>query len=76
MDHSFYFAAGINLLINLIYAVLALCAGVGGFRAIDRYLFRDIEFIDEIKRGNMAAAVFASALLLFTALVIGLVLRS
>lgn len=60
--------------INLGYAIAALLAGVIAIRLIDRYIYTKIDFEDEIKRGNIAAAIFKSALLLFVGLVIGIVM--
>jgi uncharacterized membrane protein YjfL (UPF0719 family) len=72
-----YFSATLfQLAVNLVYTVVALIVGVVGFRIVDHILFRQIDFIEEIKRGNIAAAIFASMILLFFALVIGFSLRS
>ena len=68
MDAQFWQATAITLGIHLVYAVVALVVGVLLFRWIDTRLYPDIDFVEEIKKGNMAAAVFASVLLLFVAL--------
>jgi ABC-type tungstate transport system substrate-binding protein len=60
--------------INLAYAIVALLVGVIAIRAIDRWIYTGIDFEAEIKKGNVAAAIYKSALLLFVALVIGIVL--
>ena len=39
-------------------------------RAIDRWLYTRVDFEDEIKAGNVAAAIYKSALLLFVAVVV------
>jgi len=61
------------LAINLVYAIMALLVGVIAIRAIDRWLYTRVDFEDEIKAGNIAAAIYKSALLLFVAVVIGTV---
>jgi uncharacterized membrane protein YjfL (UPF0719 family) len=62
------------LSINLVYAIMALLVGVIAIRAIDRWLYTRVDFEEEIKRGNIAAAIYKSALLLFVGLVIGIVM--
>ena len=64
-SQTFYFLA-----INLIYALLALVVTAILIIFIDKILFRKIDFIEEIKKGNMAAAVFYSTTLLFAAIVV------
>lgn len=70
MDSQFWKATAITLGINLVYAVVALVIGVAAFRWIDKRLFPEIDFMEEIKKGNMAAAVFAGVLMLFVALIL------
>ncbi len=45
----------------------ALCA----IALYDKYALKNIDFIDEIKKGNMAAAVGFLAMLAFAAYIIG-----
>jgi uncharacterized membrane protein YjfL (UPF0719 family) len=63
------------LLINLAYAVLALVISIVALIAIDKYLFKRIDFIDEIKQGNLAASIFYSVILLFIGLVVATALN-
>jgi uncharacterized membrane protein YjfL (UPF0719 family) len=60
--------------INLVYAIMALLVGVIAIRAIDRWLYTSLDLEEEIKRGNLAAAVYKSALLLFVGVVIATVM--
>jgi uncharacterized membrane protein YjfL (UPF0719 family) len=60
--------------INLIYAVVALLVSVIALLLIDRYVYTQIDFMDEIKKGNLAASIFHSTLLLFIALVVAVVM--
>jgi uncharacterized membrane protein YjfL (UPF0719 family) len=60
--------------INLAYAVVALFAGVLALRLIDKVLLRKLDLEDEIAKGNVAAAIFAAALVLFIGVVIAVAL--
>jgi uncharacterized membrane protein YjfL (UPF0719 family) len=62
------------LVINLVYAVVALFIGALSLRVVDRWLLRKIDLEEEIKKGNLAASVFASTVLLFVAIIVGLAL--
>lgn len=60
----------IFMLINLGYAVLSLFISVIALVLIDKYVFRSIDFIEEIKKGNLAVAIFQSVILLFIGFVV------
>lgn len=70
MDTQFWQATAITFAINLVYAVVALVVGVAAFRWIDKRMFPEIDFMEEVKKGNMAAAVFAGILMLFVAVIL------
>ena len=70
MDHQFWKATAITLAINLVYAVVSLVVGVLAVRWIDKRFYPEIDFMEEIKKGNVAAAIFAGVLLLFVALIL------
>ncbi len=70
MDPDYLRTAAINLVVNLVHAVVALIVGVFAVRLIDCFVYRKINFEEEIKQGNIAAAIFASVLLLFVALIL------
>lgn len=53
--------------VNLGYTALMIFLAVGLWKAADRWLFPGIDFIPEIRRGNVAAAILAGVLLLFCA---------
>ncbi len=74
MDASFVRATSLMLVINLVYAVVALFIGALSLRVVDRWLLRKIDLEEEIKKGNLAASVFASTVLLFVAIIVGLAL--
>jgi uncharacterized membrane protein YjfL (UPF0719 family) len=71
MSSEFVQSTLMLLIINLVYALTALVVGVVAVLALDRWLFRKIDFQEEIAKGNVAAAIFAGVLLLFVAIIIG-----
>jgi uncharacterized membrane protein YjfL (UPF0719 family) len=70
MDAQFWKATAITFVINLAYAMVALVIGVVAVRWIDRHLYTEIDFVEEIKKGNLAAAIYASVLLLFVGVIL------
>jgi uncharacterized membrane protein YjfL (UPF0719 family) len=70
MDAQFWKATAITFVINLVYAIVALVIGVVAVRWIDRHLYTEIDFMEEIKRGNIAAAIYAGVLLLFVGVIL------
>ena len=75
VEASFYTATVINLGINLIYTVLALFIGLLAFIFFDKKMFPEINFVEEIRKGNIAASLFACTKLLFIAVVISFALQ-
>lgn len=61
--------------LNLAYAVVSLVVSVVALILIDKYLFTRIDFIEEIKGGNVAASIFYSVILLFVGLVVATALN-
>lgn len=72
MDTEYAKATAMLLAGNLIYALTSLILGVVALKAIDHFLLKNINIEEEIKKGNIAAAIFASTILIFVALLIGL----
>lgn len=70
MDPSFLTATLMNLGINLIYTIVALYVGIIALFFIDKHLLKSISLEEEIKKGNIAVAMFASTILLFVALIV------
>lgn len=60
--------------INIAYAVIALLISVIALVLIDKFIYRKIDFIEEIRDGNIAAAIFYSTLLLFVGVVVAIAL--
>ena len=58
------------MVINLIYTILAIGLAVFAVRMVDEKVFTKIDFQEEIKKGNLAAAVLLAAMLIFIAIVV------
>jgi putative membrane protein len=58
------------LWLNLIYAALGVVLMFISYRVIDR-LTPEVDFPAELKRGNIAVAIFIAALFIAIALIIG-----
>lgn len=75
MESQILFATLFNLGINLLYTVLALLLGVIALILIDKKLLKSIKIEDELKKGNIAIAIFASTILIFIALIVSFGLK-
>ncbi len=60
----------LNLLISLSYAIITLIVSVTTLYMIDHFFYKKIDFIEEIKNGNIAASIFYSVILLFVAIIV------
>jgi len=60
------------LAINLIYAVVCLFVSILALIVIDKFVFKNIDFMEEIRKGNIAVAIFQSVILLFIGVVVSL----
>ncbi len=58
------------MVLNFVYAVLGVVLMYGTYRVIDR-LTPHVDFPEELKRGNIAVAIFIAALFLAIAIIIG-----
>jgi hypothetical protein len=56
--------------VNLVYMLAGVILAIGLFKAADRWLFPGINFIPEVKKGNIAAAILAGVLLIFCGLLV------
>lgn len=70
MEAEFLSASIINLAINLCYSVVALIVSVYALMWVDKKVLKNINIEEEIKKGNIAVAMLASAILIFVAVVI------
>lgn len=75
MEYEFFTASLINLAINLGYSLFAIVVSVYTLFWVDKKLLKEIDIEDEIKKGNVAVSIFASAILLFVAIVIAFGLK-
>ena len=75
MESQFFFASLYNLGINLLYTVLALFVGVASLKLVDKKLLKELDIEEELKKGNLAVAIFASTILLFVALIVSFGLK-
>ena len=74
MDWEFVSATLVMLLVNLIYAIIALFVGLLAIKIFDKLILKQIDLEEEIKNGNIAAAIFSSTLLIFVAIILGFAL--
>lgn len=70
MEISTFESSIVLMLINLAYAVLSLFISVIALVLIDKFIFKDVDFMQEIKNGNIAVAIFQSVILLFIGVVV------
>ena len=75
MQAEFFFATLFNLGMNLIYTLVALIIGFAALKFIDKNFLKTIDIEEELKKNNMAVAVFASTILLFVALIVSFGLK-
>jgi uncharacterized membrane protein YjfL (UPF0719 family) len=69
-ESDFFVSSAINISINLVYTVTVLVIAVVALKYIDAKLLKSIELEEEIKKGNVAAAIFASTVLIFIAIIV------
>ena len=75
MNHVILTANICTMSLNLAYAVVAMLIGLAALKFLDKVIFPEIDFIAEIKRGNIAAAIVVGMSLLFFALVLSSAVR-
>jgi uncharacterized membrane protein YjfL (UPF0719 family) len=69
MTTDFLIATFFNLGLNILQTLIALVVAVLGLQFIDRKLLKHIDIEQELQKGNLAVAIFASTILLFVAIV-------
>lgn len=75
MEAEFISATYFSLGVNLIFTFVTLVVSVLLLLGVDKVLLRGINLQEEIKNGNMAAAIFASSIMLFIAIIVGMGIR-
>ena len=58
------------IVVNFLYAILGVVLMYASYRVIDR-LTPEMDFREELKKGNVAVAIFIAALFVSIAIVIG-----
>jgi len=72
MEPQFLNATYISLAINLAFSLVTLLMSILLLLMVDKILLKDINLQEEIKKGNVAASIFASSIMLFIAIIIGM----
>ena len=75
METDFFIATLFNLIMNLVYTIVALFIVILALKIIDKKLLTSIEIEQELKNNNMAVAVFSATILLFVALIVSFGLK-
>lgn len=76
MENEFLVSTLFNFTVNLLYTVAALLIAVFSLKLIDKLLLRKLDIEEELKHNNLAVAIFASAILIFVAIIVSVGLRS
>lgn len=76
MENEFLVSTLFNFTVNLLYTLVALFIAVFSLKVIDKALLRKLDIEDELKKNNLAVSVFASAILIFVAVIVSIGLRS
>ena len=70
MEVTSLFQTMLNMLVSLSYAIVTLIVSVTTLYMIDHFFYKKIDFLEEIKKGNIAASIFYSVILLFVAIIV------
>ena len=72
MEADFISATYFTLGLNLIFTLITVIASVILLLGIDKILLKNVNLQEEIKKGNVAASIFASSIMLFIAIIVGM----
>ena len=70
MELDFIYVTLFNLPANLLYTIVALVIGMIALLWVDEKLLSNISIEEELKKGNIAIAIFASTIMIFVALIV------
>jgi len=70
-----FFSSFFSLIVNVLYACLTILLAVGILWLVDGHVFKEIDFLREIQKGNIAAAIFAGFFLLSVCLLLSFTMR-
>jgi len=72
LETEFFSATYLSLALNLVFTLITLIVSVIMLLGVDKILLKDINLQNEIKNGNIAASIFASSIMLFIAIIVGM----
>jgi uncharacterized membrane protein YjfL (UPF0719 family) len=75
MQSEFFLATVFNLIMNLVYTIVALFIGIFALKIIDKKLLTSVDLEKELKNNNIAVAIFSSTILLFVAFIVSFGLK-
>jgi len=75
MQSEFFLATVFNLVMNLVYTIVALFIGIFALKIIDKKLLTSVDLEKELKNNNIAVAIFSSTILLFVAFIVSFGLK-
>ena len=70
-----FFSSFFSLLVNVFYACLTTLLAVGILWAVDRHVFKNIDFVQEIQKWNIAPSIFAGFFLLSVCMLLSFTMR-
>ncbi|MBP7370407.1 MAG: hypothetical protein KA902_03115 [Arenimonas sp.] len=75
MTTDFLIASFFNMGVNILQTIFALIVGVLGLQFVDKRLLKHLDIEQELQKGNLAVAIFASSIMLFVGIVLSFGLR-
>jgi uncharacterized membrane protein YjfL (UPF0719 family) len=75
MQTEFFLATVFNLLMNLVYTIIALFIGILALKIIDKKILISVDLEKELKNNNIAVAIFSATILLFVAFIVSFGLK-
>ena len=75
MQTEFFLGTIFNLIMNLVYTIVALFIGIFALKIIDKKLLTSFDLEKELKNNNLAVAIFSSTILLFIAFIVSFGLK-
>ena len=75
MQTEFLLATIFNLIMNLVYTIIALFIGILALKLIDKKLLTSVDIEKELKNNNIAVAIFSATILLFVAFIVSFGLK-
>ena len=75
MQTEFFLGTIFNLIINLVYTIVALFIGIFALKIIDKKLLTSVDLQKELKNNNIAVAIFSSTILIFVAFIVSFGLK-